>query len=88
MMEHTNKYCKLATWNLCLGLMNKKDIVSRIIMEEEIDICVLQEIDVPPDIDAGLLSFKGYSLLIDNNHVKARTGIYIKNKKTPCDTFR
>ena len=44
--------------------MNKKDIVSRIIMKEEIDICVLQEIDVPPDIDAGLLSFKDISMNI------------------------
>ena len=56
--------------------MNKKDIVSKIILEHEIDICVLQEIDVPPDIDTGLLSFRGYSILLENNNVKARTGIY------------
>ena len=42
---------KLATWNICLGLANKKDLVSSIIMENEIDICVLQEIDIVKGFD-------------------------------------
>ena len=37
---------KIATWNLCLGLTNKKDYVSQMITVNKIDICCMQEIDV------------------------------------------
>ena len=37
---------KIATWNLCLGLTNKKDYVLQIITVNKIDICCMQEIDV------------------------------------------
>ena len=30
---------KIASWNLCLGLMNKKNYVSQMIIDEKIDIC-------------------------------------------------
>ena len=46
-----NLNLKLATWNLCLGLSNKKDVVSQTILSNEIDICVLQEIDIPAGYD-------------------------------------
>ena len=82
-MEHTNNIpnlnLKLATWNLCLGLSNKKDVVSQTILSNEIDICVLQEIDIPAGYDSNLLSFGGYTLEVEENNVKARTGVYIKN---------
>ena len=45
---------KLASWNLCLGLANKKDLVSKIIKENEIDICAMQEIDIPADYDTNM----------------------------------
>ena len=38
---------KLATWNLCLGLRNKKDCVSQIIKANKVDICCMQDIDIP-----------------------------------------
>ena len=41
------KKIKIGTWNVCLGLANKKDLVSKIIIENEIDVCVLQEVDIP-----------------------------------------
>ena len=59
MEDQTNKM-KLASWNLCLGLANKKDLVSKIIKENEIDICAMQEIDIPAGYDTNILSFKGY----------------------------
>ena len=40
---------------------------------------LLQEIDLKPDFDKDLLSFKGYSLEIELNNMKVRAGIYIKN---------
>ena len=45
-----------------------------------IDICWLQEVDILPEVNHELLSFKGYQLLIEQNEMKSRTGIYIKNK--------
>ena len=42
---------KIASWNLCLGLMNMKNYVTQLIMDEKIDICCLQEIDLKPNID-------------------------------------
>ena len=70
---------KIASWNLCLGLMNKKDYVSQMINLNKIDICCLQEIELSPDCDHKLLSFNGYSLLAELNDVKSRAGIYVKN---------
>ena len=77
MEDKTN--AKLATWNLCLGLAKKKDLVSRIILENEIDICVMQEIDIRKEYDANLLSFRGFNLITENNNVKSRLGVYIRN---------
>ena len=77
-MEDTNNI-KVATWNLCLGLANKKELVSQIIKNEQIDICCMQEIDIPLGYNCNLLSFKGYNLITENNNVKSRTGLYIKN---------
>ena len=70
---------KIATWNLCLGLANKKDLVSKTIVENEIDVCVMQEIDIAPGYDTNLLTFNGYNLLTENSEVKQRLGMYIKN---------
>ena len=41
---------KIASWILCLRLMNKKNYVSQIIIDEKIDICCLQEIDLRPSL--------------------------------------
>ena len=49
---------KIASWNLCRGLMNKKDYVSQMINLNKIDICCLQEIYLSPDCDPKLLSIR------------------------------
>ena len=54
-------------------------INSSLIIENEIDICVLQEIDLMKGYDVSLLSFKGYNFITEENTVKSRTGMYIKN---------
>ena len=80
-MEHNNKNrnLNLATWNLCLGLPKKRDIVSQMLRDQLIDICVLQEIDILPGYDIKLIAFKGFNIEIENNNFKARTGIYLRN---------
>ena len=70
---------KVATWNLCLGLKNKKDTVYETLREEKIDICMLQEIEIKKDYSASLLSSKDYKLEIEESNHKARCAIVIKN---------
>ena len=74
-----SNYLNLATWNLCLGLVNKKDYVSEMIKKKELDICCMQETDVPNSFDINLLKFSGYSIYLENNTSKSRCGIYVKN---------
>ena len=65
-MMSQNSDIKLASWNLCLGLANKKEVVSRTILEKKIDICVMQEIDIHPDYNTDLLTFRGYGLITES----------------------
>ena len=68
---------KIGTWNLCLGLPNKKDIVTRYLKENNVDVCCLQETEVQLDFPENILNCFGYNLELENNDVKKRTGIYI-----------
>ena len=74
--------CKIATLNLCLGLKNKKESIKRIIIENKIDICCLQETDLESDYPTDILTFKGYSFETEINSHKSRCGIYISNTTT------
>ena len=71
---------KVASWNVCLGLSNKKDFVEYEIKKEKIDICCLQECEVPVNLDEKMLTFNDYNLELEDNIYKKRTGIYINNK--------
>ena len=70
---------KLASWNLCLGLANKKDLIAHTLNQEIIDICALQECEVSHLIDEKNLAIKNYRLELKGNDVKRRSGFYIKN---------
>ena len=39
----------------------------------------MQEVEINMDYDHEILSFSGYSLLIESNDDKSRSGIYVKN---------
>ena len=75
-----NSDLKIGTWNLCLGLPNKKDIVKNYIKTEAIDVCCLQETEIPKDYPRALLSFSDYKIEIEGNQQKKRTAIYINDK--------
>ena len=68
---------KLATWNLCLGLKNKKDYVVNTLRNEKIDICCLQEIEIENNFPIHNLSAKDYKFECETNDIKSRTGLYI-----------
>ena len=71
---------KIATWNICLGMPNKKDIVTDYLRTEEIKVCCLQETEVQADFPADVLNTGGYTLELALNDTKCRSGIYISNE--------
>ena len=71
---------KLATWNLCLGLQNKKDYVSHKLNQENIDICCLQECEIPNGLEDKHLTLRDYKIELEDNQRKKRTGILIHNR--------
>ena len=61
---------KLATWNLCLGLSNKKDIVTSYLKLHSVDVCCLQETEIPLNFPENILSTGGYNLELELNDNK------------------
>ena len=68
---------KIGTWNLCLGLPNKKDNVTDILSAKQISVCCLQETEVPNGFPENSLNSGNYNLELELNDVKKRTGIYV-----------
>ena len=68
---------KIGTWNLCLGLPNKKDIVTNYLNDNKIDLCCLQETEVQMGFPEKILNCNGYNLELELNVEKKRVGIYI-----------
>ena len=62
----TNNY-KLCTWNLCLGLSNKKDIVTSYLKLNNVDVCCLQETEIPDNFPENVLNTGGYNLELELN---------------------
>ena len=67
-----------ATWNVCLGLTNKKDLIINELRRLNISVCSLQEVEVRKDFPHNQLTAIDFKLEIEDNSVKARTAIYIK----------
>ena len=72
--------CKIGTWNLCLGLANKKDLVKELLLKEKIDISCVQETDIIKDYPISLLTFPGFSLELEKNDLKALVGVYLNSR--------
>ena len=71
---------KIATWNLCLGLASKKELVKKYVYDYNLDICCLQETEIDICLNAELLSFPGYAIEVENNDIKRRVAIYVSNR--------
>ena len=71
---------KVATWNLCLGLKMKKDYVYDTLRKEKIDVCLLQEVEIGKEYPINILTGKDYKMEVENNDIKARVAIVIKNE--------
>ena len=70
---------KIATLNLCLGLMNKREEIKKLIEDNDIDIICLQETEITKFYNNQMLTLRDYNLEIEKNSVKGRVAIYIKN---------
>ena len=70
---------KIATLNLCLGLMTKKNVVKELIKEENIDILCLQETELDFNLNHDLLIFPKYCFESEINNDRSRVGIYIRD---------
>ena len=70
---------KIATWNLCLGFQNKRDLVLSELASNKIDVCCLQEIELKHDYPVNLLGSNTFDFEVETNDNKRRVGILIKN---------
>ena len=70
-------YKNINTWNLSLGLSNKKDIVTDYLDAYNIKVCCLQETEIPVGYPENILNCGGYNLELEQNTVKNRVGIYL-----------
>ena len=68
---------KIASWNLCLGLPNKKDIVIDYLKANNVKICCLQETEIDVNFPEAELSCKNFNLELEENSSKRRVGIYL-----------
>ena len=69
----------LASLNLCLGLSNKKDMVTRLLNDNNISVCCMQETEIPNNYPELTLNCNGYDLELELSTNKKRSGIYLKN---------
>ena len=67
----------IATLNLCLGLPNKKDSVTELLHRYNVNVCCLQETEIPKDFPERVLNCGGYTLELKQNKGKKRAGIVI-----------
>ena len=74
----SKKAINVGSWNLCNGLLNKKDYVKNVLNEYQLDILFLQETEIPTDTEITLLSIGGYSCEVAEATTKSRVVAYIK----------
>ena len=56
---------KISTWNLCLGLPNKKDLLTNSLNFNQIDVCCLQETEVVKGFPEKILDCNGFKLELE-----------------------
>ena len=78
-MKPTKNNLRIATWNCCLGLFNKKDAVSLLLEENSIDILALQETEITKDMGITPFHIRGFTCEIEESLALARTACYVSN---------
>ena len=60
-------------------MSNKKDLVTNYLKLNNVDLCCLQETEVPSNFPENVLNTGGYILELKLNNCKKRAGIYIRS---------
>ena len=68
---------RIGTWNLCLGFSNKKEMITDYLKTKNINVCCLQETDIPMNYPEEILNCGNFILELELNDEKKRVGIYI-----------
>ena len=68
---------KIATWNLCLGLLNKKDLILDELNNNQIDVCCMQETELENNLPTNILSSPNYRFEPEKSTGKKRVGLFI-----------
>lgn len=71
---------KIATFNLCLGLLSKRDMLLDILEEKKLDVCCVQETEIAADVPIEIMSSRNYIFEGELNNAKKRVGIFIHRK--------
>ena len=70
----------IATWNLCLGIANKKDSVTDYLAANKIQVCGMQETEIQMGFPENVLNSGGYNIELEMNTVKKRVGVYVQRQ--------
>ena len=70
---------KSTGFNLCLGHANRKDSVSDQLVNNEINVCALQETEIPKGFPENVLNCGNYVLELETNEDKKRVGFYTRS---------
>ncbi len=73
---------RLATWNLCLGLINKKDMVLNDLSQNGIDVCCFQETEIDINFPVHTLNSSKYIYESQLSTEKKRVGFYVNRHVT------
>ena len=80
MMEVKSKLT-IATWNVCLGVANKKDMITDCLKNKNIDVCCLQETEIPMNFPEEVLNVGDYVLELELNDKKTSRNLYQQKNK-------
>ena len=75
------KKLKIASWNVCLGVSNKLEYITRLLNSDQIDVLFIQEAEIRNQTNIEFYKVKNYTLIISNTlpDGKARLCCYVKN---------
>ena len=72
----------IATWNVCLGVANKKDMITDCLKNKNIDICCLQETEIPMNFPEEILNVGKFVLELEQNDKKNEPEYILTRKLT------
>jgi len=73
------KPIRIGSWNVCLGMFHKINLIKHHINRDNLDILLINEAEINVNHDHRLLSIKGYDLITPNGRQSTRIAAYVKS---------